>query len=152
MKKDSLKSHTEIVNSIPILHLTGFIDASNEDVIKNAITALYTLGQKHIVIDLTQVHFIDMSGFEMLVAASNRMRRVGGTLCLAGCSDEIRRIIIMGQLDLDVSVRISTDDAPVWHARIDTAHEICKGAEGCPFQHMSQTCVPVNYGQAVSPA
>ena len=48
---------------------------------------------EHLVIDLTNVHFIDSSGLRVLLSASRRTGQRGGSVVLRGAGAEVTRLL-----------------------------------------------------------
>lgn len=53
----------------------------------------------HVVIDLSDVTFIDSTGLGAMVAASNRARAAGTSIHLAGAWGEVRKVLELTELD-----------------------------------------------------
>jgi anti-sigma B factor antagonist len=98
MSKPLLTMNKEVVGSIALLHVSGEIDASNVAEFKKAVSKLGETGLRHIVVDMTNLTFLDASGIGAVLVAFHRMRRVGGTLCLAGCNEHVRHTLDMSCL------------------------------------------------------
>lgn len=74
------------------LVLTGSLDGRSTGEVRDL---LYDHLQRHgdIVVDLTAVDLIDVTGLTMLAAASKVVSRRGHRLRLRGCSPSLRRVI-----------------------------------------------------------
>ena len=83
------------------LPLSGRLDASSvgeaRASLNRLIDATGTTGQD-VVVDLSRVDVIDVTGLGMLAAAHRRLERDGRHLILRGCADHIRRVLAVTRL------------------------------------------------------
>lgn len=63
------------------------------------LRALIAIAGSRLVLDLSRVTFMDASGLGVLAAAGQRARRLGGAVRLVGATRQVRRIVILTQLD-----------------------------------------------------
>ncbi len=82
-----------------ILTLRGPLDAANALQLKSGLKRLAADGHVQLIVDLTNVHFIDSSGLSALVSGLRAAREAGGTLILAGLNEQIRLAFKLSQLD-----------------------------------------------------
>jgi anti-anti-sigma factor len=61
-------------------------------------------GKVDVVIDLTHLRFIDVSGLNVLMQAARRARAAGGTLVLREPSRHVRRLLGVLGLDAELAV------------------------------------------------
>ena len=86
------------------------IDASNYDRFKNALVgALDT--SKRVVVDLTQVRFIDSSGLGALLAAQHHAAETGGRFILCGLTPYVKSLFETVRLDTLFQICEDTADA-----------------------------------------
>jgi SulP family sulfate permease len=52
--------------------------------------------QKHLLIDATGIHFVDVAGAEMLAQEAKRRRRLGGGLYLYRVNDDVMKLLTRG--------------------------------------------------------
>jgi anti-sigma B factor antagonist len=64
-----------------------------------------------LVVDLTQVAFIDSSGLATLIEALQAVGKYGGKLRLFGLTPEVRKLFDLAQLSTIFDLRDSRDDA-----------------------------------------
>jgi len=67
--------------------------------LKDALDDLAAHGQKHIIIDLTDVREISGYGLGLLASRCARLRRERGDIRLANASDLVRRLLHVTNLD-----------------------------------------------------
>lgn len=82
-----------------VLALEGRLDALTALELKQAIGEWVDAGQAQLIIDLSRVPFIDSSGLAALVSGLKATRQVGGTLKLAGLSEQASTVFRLTQLD-----------------------------------------------------
>ncbi|MCX6376744.1 MAG: STAS domain-containing protein [Armatimonadetes bacterium] len=87
------------VSDIPVVKVTGEIDAYTAPEFKSALGKAILFGAEHIIVDLTDVSYMDSSGFGCLLSATKRVRPRGGTINLVGCSEAIERMLKITSLD-----------------------------------------------------
>jgi anti-sigma B factor antagonist len=79
--------------------LDGEIDIATAPAIRRFLMAAISGGDVHLAVDVSGVAFIDAAGIGVLVAAANRAREAGGGLSLLEPSRQVRRLLVV--LDLD---------------------------------------------------
>ncbi len=111
MEKTQLSNYSEIIDGVPVLHVTGEIDIYTSPLFKEAINELIAAGHPNILIDMAEVAFMDSSGFGTLLSASKPLRPVGGSLSLVGCNEAITRMLDITRLNTLVPVFVTLNDA-----------------------------------------
>ena len=76
-----------------VVQVVGEVDVYTAPRLKDRLLQVERDGVHHVVVDLTQVGFIDSVGLGVLIGALRRARAGGGTLVLAGPNARIRRIL-----------------------------------------------------------
>ncbi len=99
MDKVPLSTYTEEVNGTPVLNAVGEIDLSTASVFKKAINDMIAAGNQHLLVDMSQVVFMDSSGFGTLLSAIKVLRPAGGSLSLSGCNDAVNRMLEITRLN-----------------------------------------------------
>ncbi len=99
MDKVPLSTYTEDVNGLSVLNAVGEIDLSTASVFKKALSDMIATGQQHLLIDMSQVIFMDSSGFGTLLSAIKVLRPAGGSLALVGCNDAVTRMLEITRLN-----------------------------------------------------
>lgn len=95
-----------------IVTLRGECDLNNADILRERLLALLDDGQAHcVILDLTNLIFIDSSGLTALVVADRRARALGGALVLAGARKIVARVLSLTALDRHFPVYASVAEA-----------------------------------------
>ena len=92
------------------LAISGELDmAAADDLLRTATAALMASSCDDLVLDLSEVSFIDSTGLGTLVAIRNTTRDRAVTLHLRGASPPVRRLMKITNLDsvFDISARLS---------------------------------------------
>jgi anti-sigma B factor antagonist len=82
-----------------VLGVHGRLDAATAPELKTTLKRLVTEGHHRLVVDLTEVSFIDSSGLSALVSGLKATREAGGTLKLAGLNEQTRTAFRLTLLD-----------------------------------------------------
>jgi anti-sigma B factor antagonist len=78
----------------------GEIDFDSAELLSTRLTSLIDHGAVVVVLDTTDVTFLDSSGLRVIIAAANRLRALGGQLFIEGMSGAVQRVLeITGLLD-----------------------------------------------------
>ncbi|MCX7594149.1 MAG: STAS domain-containing protein [Fischerella sp.] len=76
----SLRGTREVRDNYQLFRLTGLLDAFSEPTFRKVLGSKIEEGPKHIILDLSQIDFIDSSGLGALVQLANQAKNAGGTL------------------------------------------------------------------------
>jgi len=82
-----------------VLTLSGRINAVTAPDLKAQLKRLAKGGHIQLIVDLTDVPFIDSSGLAALVSAFKTVREAGGAMKLAGLSEQTRTVFTLTRLD-----------------------------------------------------
>jgi anti-anti-sigma factor len=80
---------TEIDGDRAVLSLQGELDLARRVEIVTSVTTLVAEGVKTLIVDLSEVSFMDSSGLSALLEA----RRLGADLSLRNPTDRVRRLL-----------------------------------------------------------
>ncbi|HEU4540213.1 MAG TPA: STAS domain-containing protein [Jiangellaceae bacterium] len=80
-----------------VVRLTGEIDLSNAARLQDQLSLLVEQG--HVVVDLSEVTFIDSTGLTAFIVGHRRAAAAGTGLHLAGASGTVQRLLELTQLD-----------------------------------------------------
>jgi anti-sigma B factor antagonist len=72
---------SEVDGPVTILAVSGEVDIQTSPGLRSGIEKALA-PDRHLIIDLTQVHFMDSTGLGVLVGGLNRARQVGASLAL----------------------------------------------------------------------
>jgi anti-sigma B factor antagonist len=85
---------------VTILSLRGdLVIGEPEAMFKKTVTRLLEEGQVHLLVDMSQVGFLDSSGLGALVRAMTNSQKEGGQTKLLNAGPQVRRLLEMTKLD-----------------------------------------------------
>jgi anti-sigma B factor antagonist len=99
------------IDGTTILQAAGEIDVYTAPQFKEAISSIIASGQKHLIIDMTSVNYMDSSGFGALLSATRKLRPEGGTINLVKVTAAIDRILNITRLNTVFATHDSIDEA-----------------------------------------
>jgi anti-sigma B factor antagonist len=98
-------------DEVPVLDVVGEIDIYTTPQFKEAVSAAIDENKPAIIINMTQVTYMDSSGFGTLLSATKRLRPLDGALYLTGCNDSIQRMFQITRLNTIFGVYATEDEA-----------------------------------------
>lgn len=75
------------------------LDSSVSPLLKAEIVMLNGKGVKNLLIDLSDVKYIDSSGLSSILVANRLCKSLDGVLVLCGLQDNVKKLITISQLD-----------------------------------------------------
>ena len=102
------KPHRDRPNVLP---LTGEIDLHVSPVITASLNAMIEKKPERVVIDLSDVTYIDSAGLAALIQAMQKVEAYGGKFLLAGLQETVRSIFEISRLDQVFQIFPDTDTA-----------------------------------------
>src|SRR6187397_363474 len=90
------KPHRDQPNVLP---LKGEIDLHVSPVVTASLTAMIEKKPPRVVIDLSDVTYIDSAGLAALIQAMQKVEAYGGKFMLAGLQETVRSIVEIKRLD-----------------------------------------------------
>ena len=93
-----MKVIEEIINQTGLLRLVGRLDAAAAKLFKENVDALIKRHITSIVIDMSDVDFIDSSGLGSLVSCLRLVNKENGDIKLASLQDQIRGLLELTRL------------------------------------------------------
>jgi anti-sigma B factor antagonist len=95
----SLKLNTRQVGDIAVIDLSGRLTVGEgSSAIREEVQDLITTGTRKILMNLTEVTYIDSSGIGELVADFTSMSNAGGKLKLTGLTKAVRELLRVTKL------------------------------------------------------
>ncbi len=95
----SLDDHGRVV----VVHVRGEVDTATAPQMGEVVDAQLER-RRRVVLDLSEVEFIDLHGLAVLMRASRRARADGGTFALGRPSACVRRLMDLVQVDGEVTI------------------------------------------------
>lgn len=106
-----LETEFKDVNGRQVLDVKGEIDVYTAPQFKEAVDKMVNAGQKHLLIDMSGVRYMDSSGFGALLSAMKRLKPDGGTISLINVSAPIDRILRITRLNQVFATYDTLDEA-----------------------------------------
>ncbi|MBI3003802.1 MAG: STAS domain-containing protein [Ignavibacteriales bacterium] len=107
-----MKFKSKEVKGIMIIELTGNVmGGPDATALNEQIHTLLGDKKKRIVIDLSDVKFINSSGLAMLIGGLNTMRKSGGEMKLARASEKIETLLQMTKLNTVFDIHKTVNEA-----------------------------------------
>lgn len=94
-----------------VLPLQGEIDLNVSPQIATTFTELARAKVPRLVVDLTNVTYIDSSGLAVLIVGMQQVNEYGGKFALAGLQHDVRSILETARLDQFFATYPHVDDA-----------------------------------------
>jgi len=94
-----------------VLPLQGEIDLNVSPEIAQTFTELVRSKPPRVVVDLTNVTYIDSSGLAVLIVGMQQVKEYGGKFALVGLQNDVRSILETARLDQFFSTYPRVDDA-----------------------------------------
>ena len=97
---DQLTVTVEANAAPPVITLAGELDPHTAPLLERAVAQLLADGSTDLVLDLSQLAFVDSSGLRVLIGAQRQLADQDGTLTLRAPSETVRRLLeITGLID-----------------------------------------------------
>jgi len=95
----SMSLATRVVDGVTVLDLSGKITLGGESgKLRDAVRAIVAEGSKKILVNLSEVSYIDSSGLGELVAAYTAVKNAGGELKLLGLTSKVKDLLVITKL------------------------------------------------------
>lgn len=85
--------------------VTGEVDVSNADQLRNAVDAALPEAQVELVVDLAEVPYIDSTGIGVLVGAAHRAQEAGKKLVVARPQSNVARVLGLLGVSGDLNIQ-----------------------------------------------
>jgi anti-sigma B factor antagonist len=96
---------------VPIVVVSGEVDVYSAPALKESLTGLLKSGTSTVVVDLTQVAFLDSTGLGALVEARAATNEIGGSLLVVCNQERILKLFTITGLDSVFAIHPTVDDA-----------------------------------------
>ena len=107
----SIDLKTEDGGELLIFKLRGSLDLATSPTVRAALTDATEKGKRDLVVDLTQLEFLDSTGLGALIGAHRRATEHGGSLRLIVSEGPIARLLTITGLIRVFAVYHSLEDA-----------------------------------------
>ncbi len=97
--------------NIVVVRLQGRLDATTAPQVRSELTTLPQRSGPNMVVDLSEVTFIDSSGLSALVSALKAVRLHEGALVLVGPNEQVRMALRLTMLDRVFRVFTNVEEA-----------------------------------------
>ena len=94
-----------------IFDVSGEIDLTNAQKVKEAVYAWIGDGHKDVILNMKDVRYMDSSGLSVLIAVKSHLNPLGGTVSLVGCPQIIRRMLSVTRLNTVLPAYETEEDA-----------------------------------------
>ena len=91
--------------------VSGYLDFDNAPALKRSLLDPIEAGSSQLVVDLTDVDFIDSTAIGVLIGAQKRLQESGGSVAVVCTNENVRDIFDLVGLSEVVSLHRSRDDA-----------------------------------------
>jgi anti-sigma B factor antagonist len=112
MENIRISSRVRETEGVPVIDVSGEVDIYTTPQFKEAVNEALTQGHLHIIINLTEVAYMDSSGFGTLLSATKRLRPQNGGIYLVGCNEAVSRMLEITRLNTIFTV-VDTEDAAI---------------------------------------
>ena len=86
------------LEGVPVVLITGDLDQYSTPRFRSVVSELVEKGLKNLVVDMSEVRFLDSGGMSGLIFAIKCLSAMGGRLSLANCNPRIARKLDIGGL------------------------------------------------------
>ena len=97
--------------TICILDIVGEVDVYTSPQLKHDLVQMAESGVKQVVVNLSQVEYLDSTGLGVLIGGLKRMREAGGNLSLVGPGMRIQRIFEITGLNKIFEIHATEEEA-----------------------------------------
>jgi anti-sigma B factor antagonist len=81
-----------------VLHVTGRLDGTSVSHTRERLHAAIAQGESDVILDVSGVEWVDVTGLGVIVDVHRRLRRQGRRLVLRGCAPRVRRALAVTKL------------------------------------------------------
>ncbi|MBW3587275.1 MAG: STAS domain-containing protein [Cyanobacteria bacterium 0813] len=106
----SLRGTREVKNNYQLFRLTGLLDAFSEATFRKVLSKCIEESPKHVILDLSQIDFVDSSGLGALVQLVKKAQTLEGTLQIVS-NPRVTQTVKLVRLEKFLSLQPSVDEA-----------------------------------------
>ena len=106
----SLRGTREVRDTCQLFRLTGLLDAFSEPTFRKTLGSKIEEGPKNIILDLSQIDFVDSSGLGALVQLAKQAQTAEGTLQIVS-NPRVTQTVKRTSLEKFLSLQVSVDAA-----------------------------------------
>jgi anti-anti-sigma factor len=99
-----------------VLELRGRLDTVSSDDLSSKIEGLMERGERHLVLDFSEVNYISSSGLRVILMAAKRVKAVHGKLALVSLNRQSQVVFQLAGFSTVFTVYPSQDEAVDSHA------------------------------------
>jgi anti-sigma B factor antagonist len=111
MENIRISSRVRETEGLPVIDVSGEVDIYTTPQFKEAVNEILQQGHIHIIINLTDVSYMDSSGFGTLLSATKRLRPQNGGIYLVGCNEAVSRMLDITRLNTIFTVVHTEEEA-----------------------------------------
>jgi anti-sigma B factor antagonist len=111
MTQVELSVSQQSVGEYPVLAVRGEVDVYSAPALADGLNTLIDSGTKAVIVDLTEVGFLDSTGLGVLVAARSAAADAGRSLPIACAHERILKLFKITGLDAVFEIHPSVDAA-----------------------------------------
>ncbi|MEL7034037.1 MAG: STAS domain-containing protein [Cyanobacteria bacterium J06592_8] len=106
----SLRGNRDVKDNYQLFRLTGLLDAFSEAPFRKGVSKCIEGGPKNIILDLSQIDFVDSSGLGALVQLVKKAKEEGGTLQIV-TNPRVTQTVKLVRLEKFLSLQSSVEEA-----------------------------------------
>jgi anti-sigma B factor antagonist len=99
------------VDGIPVLSVKGEVDVYSAPTLSENLNELFDEGSTTVIVDLSEVAFLDSTGLGALIAARSAADKAGGGLSIVCAQDRVLKLFTITGLDGVFTIFPSLDAA-----------------------------------------
>ena len=98
-------------DGIALLRFTGRLDFTSAPQARDQFAATIAEGRHTLIVDLSQVGFVDSAGLGSLIGGMRAARQAGGDLRIANPSEQVKMLLSLTSLDQVIKVHPTIEEA-----------------------------------------
>src|SRR5208337_4112470 len=96
---------------VSVLELSGKLDIEGAKMLTEKITQILNGGERYVLLDFTNIDYINSSGLRALLLVAKQLASSGGMLVLAGLSDPNQKVLMISGLTSIFTLRPTKAEA-----------------------------------------